>query len=248
MSKALFQAMPILIANLGSEMVYVLCSRLKAQNIQEDKAIKVINDVICSLFESSFVTQIFLPQEIGKHAQVKQLFEKLAHSSIMKLNQNSMSKLFDLMLMSFKMQLIRSRYPEETAKITYNHLNSLIDILKKKDEHLNKDAIEIVSQFINRLKVVMSSYTSWDYVILKQTLLRFFQGKNIKVSVFMQEKLQNDQGQFVIPTIEYSGPLVGRPGTLIDVRTRDVKESKLSVFYTNNYIPSVSYFIITFKL
>lgn len=33
----------------------------------------------------------------------KQIFEKLAHSSIMKLNATSMQKLFDLMLMGFKL-------------------------------------------------------------------------------------------------------------------------------------------------
>jgi hypothetical protein len=32
----------------------------------------------------------------------KQIFEKLAHSSIMKLNATSMQKLFDLMLMGVK--------------------------------------------------------------------------------------------------------------------------------------------------
>ena len=38
----------------------------------------------------------------------KQIFEKIAHSSIMRLNKNSMDKLFDLMIMAFKYQIIFS--------------------------------------------------------------------------------------------------------------------------------------------
>jgi len=43
----------------------------------------------------------------------RQIFEKLAHSSIMKLNATSMSKLFDLMLMGFKYQVLSVTSPDE---------------------------------------------------------------------------------------------------------------------------------------
>jgi hypothetical protein len=51
-------AMPILITNLGVEMIYVLCSRLKAQNIPSDKGAKVINEVVNSLFDKKFMSEI----------------------------------------------------------------------------------------------------------------------------------------------------------------------------------------------
>ena len=38
-------------------------------------------------------------------ASIRKIFEKLAHSSIMKLNAASMNKLFDLMLMGYKYQI-----------------------------------------------------------------------------------------------------------------------------------------------
>jgi len=58
MSVAYQMALPILITNLGVEMIYILCSRLKAQNIPLDKSAKVINDVVISLFDKKFMTEI----------------------------------------------------------------------------------------------------------------------------------------------------------------------------------------------
>ena len=38
--------MPILILNLGGEMIYILDQRLRAQNIPPDKSVKVLQDVV----------------------------------------------------------------------------------------------------------------------------------------------------------------------------------------------------------
>lgn len=64
MSTTYNQPMPIIIYNLGVEMVYVLCSRLKAQQIATDKSCKVIHDVVMSLFERKFINEIQKKQEV----------------------------------------------------------------------------------------------------------------------------------------------------------------------------------------
>lgn len=65
MSSAYLMSMPILIYNLGVEMVYVLCSRLKAQQIPQDKSSKVIHDVVASLFDKKFIAEIQKKQEVN---------------------------------------------------------------------------------------------------------------------------------------------------------------------------------------
>ena len=45
MSEAYLMSMPVIINCLGGEMIYILCSRLKAQNITLDKSIRVIKDI-----------------------------------------------------------------------------------------------------------------------------------------------------------------------------------------------------------
>jgi len=56
--------MPVMIYNLGVEMIYVLCSRLKAQQIEKEKGIKVIHDVVSALFEKKFMNEIRKKQEV----------------------------------------------------------------------------------------------------------------------------------------------------------------------------------------
>lgn len=60
----------------------------------------------------------------------RQIFEKLAHSSIMKLNATSMNKLFDLMLMGMKYQLLSCSSPDEIALVTLTHLQAIADLIK----------------------------------------------------------------------------------------------------------------------
>ena len=60
----------------------------------------------------------------------RQIFEKLAHSSIMKLNATSMSKLFDLMLMGFKYQVLSVTSPEELYQVTLTHLTTIAGLIK----------------------------------------------------------------------------------------------------------------------
>jgi len=59
----------------------------------------------------------------------KQIFEKLAHSSIMKLNSTSMQKLFDLMLMGLKYQVQSTCQPEEIYHVTMKHLLTMRDLI-----------------------------------------------------------------------------------------------------------------------
>jgi hypothetical protein len=79
-------AMPIVMANLGAEMIYILEQRLKAQQIPEEKGNKVLQDVVLNMFKQQFYNEAFKPQEVYNIASVRQVFDKLAHSSIMRLS------------------------------------------------------------------------------------------------------------------------------------------------------------------
>ncbi len=65
-----------------------------------------------------------------------------------------MSKLFDLMLMSLKLQLLRIKFPEEIYQITMNHLNELVEILVKSNYKGNEDILKLVYENIDYTKQV----------------------------------------------------------------------------------------------
>ena len=52
----------------------------------------VIHDVIGAMFNERFVDELFKPQDLYTNYAVREIFDKMAHSSIMKLNESSMDK------------------------------------------------------------------------------------------------------------------------------------------------------------
>lgn len=61
--------------------------------------IPVLSDVISTMFGDKFIQELFKPQVCYSGTSTRQIFDRLAHSSIMRLNESSMSKLYDLMTM-----------------------------------------------------------------------------------------------------------------------------------------------------
>lgn len=59
----------------------------------------------------------------------KSLITKMVHCSIMKLNEVSMSKLIDLMLMGFKSQILNCMHPAELYDVTQNHFNGILNLM-----------------------------------------------------------------------------------------------------------------------
>lgn len=80
--------MPLIVVNMGAEMLYILEQRLKAQNIPADKSCKVLNDVVRTMFDKSYVDKLFTPQELYSVSSTRKIFDRLAHSSIMRLSES----------------------------------------------------------------------------------------------------------------------------------------------------------------
>jgi hypothetical protein len=96
--------LPFVVLLLGGEMIYILDQRLRSQDVPKERASRVLQDIVKSMLNKQFVSELFRPQTMYSMQSCKLIFQKLAHSSIMKLNETSMQKLFDLMLMAIKYQ------------------------------------------------------------------------------------------------------------------------------------------------
>jgi hypothetical protein len=179
---------------------------------------------------------------MAKHLAVRQLFEKLAHSSIMRLNSTSMNKLFDLMLMSFKMQMLRTKFPEEIFQITMNHLNALLEILLHgQDAKENAEVVALVKESIAYMNKTYLRLSPYDYICLRQSLFRFLQGKNVKVSIFIQDNLQSNSGVIYLPMNETAPPAVKKPGHVVKYKPQGSvnNEYHLNLTASVYYQPSV---------
>eukprot|EP00002_Diphylleia_rotans_P010700 TRINITY_DN2123_c0_g1_i1.p2 TRINITY_DN2123_c0_g1~~TRINITY_DN2123_c0_g1_i1.p2 ORF type:complete len:357 (-),score=84.53 TRINITY_DN2123_c0_g1_i1:1646-2716(-) len=201
-------ALPVAIFNLGGEMLYILQHRLLAQNIPMEKGYKVMQDIVKSMFTTRFVEEVFKPQDMYPHSSVRTIFDRLAHSSIMRLSESSMEKLYDLMTMGFKLQLTRCRTPKEIMQVTENHLKSMVDLV---NDTATAALIENVRQ---NFAEKYSHLTIGDYSLLRQTLLQFFLNRRIKVSLFLQEGLQNKDGSIVLDPTPVMPSEIEVPGSI----------------------------------
>ncbi|OXB77855.1 UNVERIFIED_CONTAM: hypothetical protein H355_000610 [Colinus virginianus] len=133
------RTLPLLFLNLGGEMLYILDQRLRAQSIPGEKARKdewtdvdrkrVMNDIITTMFNKKFMEELFKPQELYSKKALRTVYDRLAHASIMRLNQASMDKLYDLMTMAFKYQVLLCPRPKDILLVTFNHLDAIKDFI-----------------------------------------------------------------------------------------------------------------------
>mmetsp|Transcript_30397 Transcript_30397/g.66598 ORF Transcript_30397/g.66598 Transcript_30397/m.66598 type:complete len:373 (-) Transcript_30397:192-1310(-) len=196
--------MPMLIINMGGEMVYILEQRLHAQKIPEHKGLKVMTDVVRTMYYPRFVEELFKPQEIYSMQSTRQIFDRLAHSSIMRLNESSMDKLFDLMAMGFKFQIMSCCSPKEMVDVTQNHLEALRRLVGA-TPHL----VELIDETLRQMHKAYGNMSLADCNSLRQSLCGFFQDRKVKVSLFLNDHTQKADGSIVV-----QGSGVQQPGQL----------------------------------
>lgn len=88
----------------------------------------------------------------------RSLITKIVHCSIMKLNEVSMSKLVDLMLMGLKAQLINCMHPAEIYDVSQNHFNGILNIVN------SGPAVEYLVQVQRKFEEVYSKMTPFDFI------------------------------------------------------------------------------------
>jgi len=109
----------------------------------------------------------------------RQIFDRLAHSSIMRLNETSMDKLYDLMTMGFKYQVVSASEPSDIIQISLNHLDALKALVKT-----SSDATKLVDYAAKLLCENVKNHIPGELSHLRQSLCRFFQDRRVKVSLF----------------------------------------------------------------
>jgi hypothetical protein len=198
---------------MGGEMLYILHQRLRAQKVDSSKEAKVLQEVICAMFDSAFVTGLFQPQDMYTSASTRQIFDRLAHSSLMRLNKTSMDKLYDLMTMSFKHQILNCSNPREFLHMTLTHLQSLKNIANgnaRTTNLLENTEAKVVAMFGRGGPCSGVG----PMLLLKQALYQYVQDKKIRASLFLQHDIQGKDGMFIL---SLKGPLpfgTSIPGTV----------------------------------
>ncbi|XP_028453382.1 protein OSCP1a [Perca flavescens] len=227
------RTLPLVFINLGGEMLYILDQRLHALNTSDDNSEKgvwsendrkrVMNDIVGTMFGKDFMDELLKPQQLYSHRTMKTVLTRLAHASIMRLNPASMDRLYELMVMAFKYQVLLCPRPKDLLLITYNHIDTIREFVKDTPVVGNK-----VDETHRKIIETYSSLPEGEFQLLRQTLLIFFQDMHIRVSLFLKNQLQNPNGRFALST---SGPVpygMDVPGLIrtFDRKGREVRRSE----------------------
>ncbi|KAI3386125.1 hypothetical protein SNEBB_011329 [Seison nebaliae] len=195
------KTLPFLLINLGGEMVYILDQRLRDQEITSEKKRKIMQDIITSMFHRPFVEEVFKPQEMFSTSNLRNIFDKIAHASILKLNSNNMNKLYDLMTMIVKYQLTKVLRPRDCILISLAHLDTLRQMLTEMNQGNTNNCklvlrnIDFTAELFRKAYCEMSDY---ELLTCYQQILIYFQDLRIRVSIFLKNKKQNSDGSFII--------------------------------------------------
>jgi hypothetical protein len=132
---------------------------------------------------------LLIPQEPLAIATFKDLFRKLAHSSIMKLDAASMDKLLYLILMTVKKELFLTSSPLELFPLTLGNLQTLQHYAR------GTDSEQLLEANIGLFRAAATSYSFLQYQELKEYLLTLLENYQTKVINFHESGHQNQQGK-----------------------------------------------------
>ncbi|CAI9738931.1 Hypothetical predicted protein [Octopus vulgaris] len=227
------RTLPALILNLGGEMMYILDQRLHAQNVMEDKTQKVLQEIVGTMFSKHFMDELFRLQPVYSKKAMRAVFDRIAHSSVMRLNAASMDKLYDLMTMGVKYQFLMCLQPKEILFITMNHLEGIMEMVKD-----NASTFQQVTNISRKFIKMYSELSDGEFQLLRQTALSFFQDIHVRVSIYLKEKIQNADGSFVLSR---SGQVAWNTEIPIVIRSFDENGKLVKSISANpggRYLPS----------
>lgn len=190
----------LLYLNLGGEMVYILQQRLSAQKVAQEKSGRVLQEIIgCFLCPSTMGELLKLGTLTLSSAKfIKCLFERVVHSSIMRLNRESMDKLYDLMTMVFKYQLLMVPSPRQSVAITLNHLDTVETYVKE-----NLELTERIALVKDSLVEIFFSTSLAEFQTVRCQVLTFLQDLHVRISMFLKSGVQKQTGVFSMPLFGY---------------------------------------------
>ncbi|OAF65189.1 hypothetical protein A3Q56_07101, partial [Intoshia linei] len=166
------------ICNMGTEMLYVLDERLHDDSLSHDIANTTIGDIIIAMFNHRATSSLFQPQELISVKDLKNVFYKFIEASEMTLKNDSMERLYDIMIMSFKQQIKSVLVAKELLYLTHTHIKNLINLFENRNFTNKRNAIQCLT---NVTRLINQSYirkSSGEWIRIRQTLLNYLNGSN----------------------------------------------------------------------
>lgn len=173
---------------------FVLPSSFSLQNVPTAKKSTVLDGMICTMFDESFIAEIFEPQRTFSQTSMMGLFNRIAHSSTMRLNSGSKGAIHDRMNIALKhmvsawlvsvvrwavdnghrMRAARRHTQAILVESPANLANCVLLLLEQLSGICSSPRTrELLASIRYRFLEFAASMTPMDWVSIRQTILRF---------------------------------------------------------------------------
>ncbi|XP_065091931.1 protein OSCP1 [Ochlerotatus camptorhynchus] len=182
-----------IILNLGSEMLYVIDQRLKAQAIPLDKSAQVLREITEVLLDPKFLHYISTAYQHNMLTvqQTRILLTDIACCSLMRLDVNSMDKLWDLMIMIFKWQMyLTNKSAQALMDLTFRHLDGIGRLIPEMRKQILIDNVK------KSLIEIWEPLCEDDQIIVHRRVYKWLKPYTTKISILIRMGLQKSDGEF----------------------------------------------------
>ena len=185
-------------------MIYVLHHRLQNLKVDYPKIQKTIIDISKTLFSEKVVKKLFEPKPLLGLEYIKSLLFQICHCSIITLDITSFTKLFDMILIGIKKQILTSPNIQGIYHITMNHLNNISKITKDPSQ------LTTITKDFNK---VFGDMTNYDFYMIRSFMLNALNPKTVKVSFYLMDKSQSTDGNLIVQPPQVTGFNIEKIGT-----------------------------------
>lgn len=153
----------------------------------------MLREVTTALLSPQFFTYVTttFTEELISIAQVRILLSDIACCSLMRLDQQSLDKLLDLMIMILKWQMFLMKNPDELLNTTLRHFHGIGRLMPEQSKMILIDQAN--NFFFNHWNELNEESR---YSIVRK-LNKFLTPFNIRISLLIRMKLQQRDGSFV---------------------------------------------------
>ncbi|XP_072760657.1 protein OSCP1 isoform X1 [Anoplolepis gracilipes] len=149
-------------------------------------------------------------------SHLRTTLESVVLSSIMKLDRNSMDKLFDLMIMMVKYQLMAATGPREIILIILNHVDAIRDMVS--DVNAQK-CVTLVQEMVLDFYGCLTFEEIWK---ARECCLKELESYHVRVSILLRRGLQNENASFNLTPHGYNERYIEHRSTLAAMKMKDV--------------------------
>lgn len=185
----------------------------------------VIRDITSVLFDTKFIERLTIGNErkqqiIPEHCKI--ILHDIACCSLMRLDEISMNKLWDLITMIFKWQLHLTNKPQHLLDITFRHLDG---IMKLYSNHMKSKLIDSIKNYILDYWNLLTLQIQYD---IYENIKLWLNGFNVKISILIRLGFQNVDGKFLQNIQEsYYHNYIENIGENIYERTAKIDENEI---------------------